>query len=80
MHKVGDSIMTNKPFLANRIHFFATFVVFLQVGSLFRQVGSVQSYSQVSGNPVESRRSELTASSVPFSSAEIKIAVSLCAA
>ena len=57
--------------------------LFRQVGSLFRQVGSLihQSLrSQVSGSPLESRRSDRTASSLPFSSAKFKIAVSLCAA
>ena len=47
-----------------------------EVGSLFRQ--SLR--WQVSGNPVESLRSERTTSSVQFWSEKIKIAVSLCAA
>ena len=57
--------------------------LFRQVGLLFRQVGSLISQSlrsQVSGSPLESRRSDSTASSLPFSSAKFKIAVSLCAA
>ena len=51
-----------------------------QVGSVFCQVGSLirQSLrSQVSGSSLESRRSDRTASSLPFSSAKFKIAVSL---
>ena len=58
---------------------------FHKVGSLFRQVGSLMGQSlrsQVSGSPLECRPSDRTASSssIPFSSAKFKIAVSLCAA
>ena len=69
-------------FSRQQMSFSPTLSLFRQVGSLFRQVGSLirQSLcSQVSGSPLESRRSDRTASSLQFSSAKFKIAVSLAA-
>ena len=60
-------------FFANKIQFSPILLLFRQVGSLIRQ----SLCSQVSGSPLESRRSDRTSSSLPFSSAKFKIAVSL---
>ena len=66
-----------------KLTFSPTLSLFRQVGSLFCQVGSLNRQflrSQVSGSPLESRRSDRTASSLKVSSAKFKIAISLCAA
>ena len=82
IQRQNSPINTNKKISPTKFTFSPISSLVRQVGSLFRQVGSLirQSLrSQVSGSPLESRRSDRTSSSLPCSSAKFKIALYLSA-